>query len=119
MIHFEIANGNLWFVGGLIIIAISCIIWIRCKNIALLKTVTDLHRGTQSERRLVLKLLKHKIPASTIFHDLYVQKPNGTPAKYASKIGVVNALHDAVLNGEDEEIRAQHIRSAQYATRGR
>ena len=235
MMEFEIGNGGLWVVGGLIIVAVSFILWKRCKDIALLKTVTDLHRGTWSERNLVLKLLKHGIPASTIFHDLYVQKPNGnysqvdvvvatkvgiivfevkdysgwifgkghqthwtqvlaygkekyrfynpvmqnnghiealkqklngfadvpfysvivfygncvlkdvsyipdevsyggpesvpkivnvilasgTPASYASKIGVVNVLRDAVLNGEDDEIRAQHIRNAHYATRVR
>lgn len=229
--EFEIENGGLWIVGSLIIIAVSFIIWKRCKDIVLLKTVTDLHRGTWSERKLVLKLLKHGIPASTIFHDLYVQKPNGsysqvdvvvatkvgiivfevkdysgwifgkghqthwtqvlaygkekyrfynpvmqnnghiealkqklkdfadvpfysvivfygncvlkdvsyipdevsygepervpkiinvilasgTPASYASKIGVFNVLRDAVLNGGDDEIRAQHIRNAHYA----
>lgn len=42
---------------------------------------------------------------------------SSTSANYASKIGVVNTLKEAVLNGEDEEIRAQHIRNAQYATR--
>lgn len=40
---------------------------------ALIQTVTKLNRGTESERDLVLKLLRHGIPAVTIFHDLYVQ----------------------------------------------
>ncbi len=235
MIEFEIENEGLWLVFGFIILAISLILWKRCKDITLLKTVTDLHRGTRSERKLVLKLLKHGIPASTIFHDLYVQKTNGnysqvdivvatkvgiivfevkdysgwifgkgyqthwtqvlaygkekyrfynpvmqnnghievlkqklknfadvpfysvivfygncvlknvsyipdevsyggpesvpkiinmilangTPATYASKIKVVNVLREAVLNGEDDEIRAQHIRTTHYATRVR
>lgn len=44
------------------------------KDRALLQTATDLHRGTWSERRLVLRLLKHGVPAKTIFHDLYVEK---------------------------------------------
>src|SRR5574344_1606849 len=48
------------------------------KNVQLLLTVTDLDRGTPSERRLVLKLLKSGIPADHIFHDLYVQNPNNT-----------------------------------------
>jgi hypothetical protein len=43
----------------------------------LLETVTKSYRGTKTERNLVLKLLKNRIPAQTIFHDLYVKKPNG------------------------------------------
>ena len=43
----------------------------------LLKTVTKLHRGTKSERKLVLELLKMGIPADAIFHDLYLRKTNG------------------------------------------
>lgn len=43
----------------------------------LLETVTKSDRGTYAERDLVLKLLKDGIPAQTIFHDLYVRKPNG------------------------------------------
>lgn len=43
----------------------------------LLKTVTKLHRGTKSERKLVLELLKMGIPAEAIFHDLYLRKTNG------------------------------------------
>lgn len=55
------------------------------KNMALLRTVTDTNRGTWSERRLVLNLLKYDIPPITIFHDLYVERYNG---KY-SQIDVV------------------------------
>lgn len=43
----------------------------------LLQTVTDLHRGTWGERRLVLQLLKHGVPAKAVFHDLYVEKTTG------------------------------------------
>ncbi len=43
----------------------------------LLQTVTDLHRGTRGERRLVLQLLKHGVPAKAVFHDLYVEKTTG------------------------------------------
>ncbi|MBF6598332.1 MAG: NERD domain-containing protein [Fermentimonas sp.] len=43
----------------------------------LLKTVTKLHRGTKSERKLVLELLKLGIPADAIFHDIYLRKTNG------------------------------------------
>jgi Holliday junction resolvase len=47
------------------------------QNRNLLETVTKSDRGTYSERNLVLKFLKSGIPAVTIFHDLYVRKPNG------------------------------------------
>lgn len=46
-------------------------------NLNLLETVTESRRGTSSERDLVIKLLKYGIPAQTIFHDLYLRKPNG------------------------------------------
>lgn len=47
------------------------------RNKELLETVTRTNRGTKTERALVLNLLKKGIPAQTIFHDLYVRKPNG------------------------------------------
>jgi hypothetical protein len=47
------------------------------RNKELLETVTRSNRGTATERVLVLNLLKNGIPAQTIFHDLYVRKPNG------------------------------------------
>lgn len=43
----------------------------------LIETVTDLQRGVQSERDLVLKFLKAGVPADVIFHDLYVEKRSG------------------------------------------
>jgi hypothetical protein len=46
------------------------------KNLELIKTVTNLDRGTNSERSLVLKLLKSGIPSETIFHDLMIKKGN-------------------------------------------
>ena len=67
----------------LIIFLIICFLcvsirqWIRYKNIELLKTVTSPKRGTWSERELVLSLLKQGVPSQTIFHDLYVKRPNG------------------------------------------
>jgi hypothetical protein len=39
----------------------------------LLETVTQTHRGTKSERDLVLALLKSGTPPHVIFHDLYLQ----------------------------------------------
>ena len=46
------------------------------KNLELIETVTNLNRGTNSERDLILKLLKNGIPPQTIFHDLIVKKRN-------------------------------------------
>ena len=42
-----------------------------------IEQVTPLNRGTWSERRLILKLLEAGVNPRAIFHDLYIQKPNG------------------------------------------
>src|SRR6478735_10096010 len=42
------------------------------QNRKLIKTVTKLHRGTYSERQLVLKLLKLGFRPTAIYHDLYL-----------------------------------------------
>ena len=63
----------LWGFSCLVVIVILIVLK-RRRDIALLKTVTALHRGTVSEQELVLKLLRYGIPPSAIFHDLYVQK---------------------------------------------
>lgn len=59
----------------------------------LLETDTKSNRGTRSERDLVSKLLKHGIPAQTIFHDLYVKKYNGDFSQIdlvvATKVGII------------------------------
>ncbi len=63
------------------------------RNMALLRTVTDTNRGTCSERKLILKLLKHNIPAITIYHDMYVERYNGQysqiDAVVVTKVGVI------------------------------
>lgn len=46
-------------------------------DIRLIEKVTQLHRGTLSERKLILNLLKNGFPPETIFHDLYIKKGNG------------------------------------------
>lgn len=43
----------------------------------LISSVTPLHRGTASERDLVFRLLNNGIPATTIFHDLLLEKVKG------------------------------------------
>lgn len=45
------------------------------KDNELLSEVTKLNRGTASERRLILSLIKTGISKKAIFHDLYVRKP--------------------------------------------
>lgn len=53
---------------------LGLVIYTNIRNKKLLETVTKSNRGTRSERKLVLKLLKYGIPSQTIFHDLYVEK---------------------------------------------
>ena len=51
----------------------SYLIYNNFQDISLLKSVTSYNRGTQTERHLVLELLKNNIPQQTIFHDLYLE----------------------------------------------
>ena len=59
----------------------------------LLKTVTKTHRGTRTERLMILKLLKSGIPHQTIFHDLYIKKPSSHYCQIdlvvATKVGII------------------------------
>ena len=64
----------------------------KIRDIKLLKTVTSRKRGTKTERDLVLKLLKHGIPAQTIFHDLYVEYNGKT-----SQIDIVLATTQGII----------------------
>ena len=77
---------------GVIVIAIA--IFYRLKNMALLKTVTTIHRGTRSERKLILRLLKHGIPPITTYHDLYLSKRANNQyaqidAVVVTKVGII------------------------------
>jgi hypothetical protein len=58
----------------IIVLIFGLVIYTKIRNKRLLETVTKSNRGTRSERKLVLKLLKYGIPSQTIFHDLYVEK---------------------------------------------
>jgi hypothetical protein len=49
----------------------------RKKNRELISSVTSLNRGTESERSLILRLLKKEFPSVTIYHDLIIKKDNG------------------------------------------
>ncbi len=44
----------------------------------LFEKVTTSDRGAYAERSLIVKLLKYGVPAQTIFHDLYLKRPNGS-----------------------------------------
>ena len=58
-------------------VIISLFIFKKIKDRKLLQTITKSYRGTKSERKLVLRLLKYGISAEDIFHDLYLEKNNG------------------------------------------
>jgi hypothetical protein len=49
----------------------------RKRNRELISSVTSLNRGTESERSLILRLLKKEFPSVTIYHDLIIKKDNG------------------------------------------
>lgn len=81
----------------LLLFALAIIIGLHLRTVRnnrkLLQTVTDLQRGTWSERRLVLQLLKHGVPAKTIFHDLYIKKTMGGTSQIdlvvPTKVGII------------------------------
>ena len=63
------------FFGVVAAIAYWC--YVNARNNELIEQATSLSRGERSERRLVLKLLKMGVNPRAIFHDIYLQKPNG------------------------------------------
>lgn len=65
----------------------------------LLKTVTSKNRGTKSERKMVLKILKSGIKSTAVFHDLYLNNGNG---KY-SQIDLVIATNVGIVVFEIKE----------------
>ena len=70
---------TLVFIGVLLFLILLIIIlnlYKSHKNRELIKSVTSLKRGTNSELNLILKLLKSGINSKTIFHDLIIKKEN-------------------------------------------
>jgi hypothetical protein len=61
----------------LVILAIFLHIRHQRKKREIISYVTSLSRGERSERDLIYRLIKAGIPASTIFHDLYIPTKNG------------------------------------------
>ena len=80
-------------VVGIFLLAILIFILLKIKEKQLLETVTKSHRGTKTERELVLKLLKAGFPAQTIFHDLYLRNRYGNYSQIdlvlATKVGII------------------------------
>jgi hypothetical protein len=75
------------------LLTISVLIFERLRDQKLIKTVTSPYRGTWSERKMVLNLLKSGIPAQTIFHDLYLRNSNGKFSQLdlvvATRVGII------------------------------
>jgi hypothetical protein len=73
--------------------SIFLVFFIKIKNRKLLETVTKHYRGTNTERKLVLRLLKYGIPAQSIFHDLYVKKSSDNFSQIdlvvVTKVGII------------------------------
>lgn len=76
-----------------LIIGIVYFVYVKLQERDLIKQVTPINRGEWSERRLILKLLKEGINPKAIFHDLYIQKPNGEYTQVdivvATKAGII------------------------------
>jgi LPXTG-motif cell wall-anchored protein len=86
-------NIMLWIIICTVLLAGFIFLFRKRQERRLLNTVTKPHRGTRTERDLVLKLLKNKIPAKTIFHDLYVKNYNGKFSQIdlvvATRVGII------------------------------
>ncbi len=86
---------NLYFIILFFILlsVISIFVYNEFKDRKILKTVTNLNRGTKSERKMVLKILKSGIKSTAIFHDLYLNNGNGKYSQIdlvvATKVGIV------------------------------
>ena len=57
------------------------------------RSVTGLHRGNRSERKLILSLLNSGRSSNAVFHDLYVPRKSGTysqiDAVLATSVGMI------------------------------
>lgn len=69
------------------------VVWTWYEDYMLLRTVTNFRRGTRSERRLILYLLKCGASPDDLYHDLYVRKSNGQysqiDALLVTRVGIV------------------------------
>ncbi len=82
-------------IGAFIILAFYgfFIIYRKIYDIIQLRSVTDRKRGTQSERDLILQLLKFGIPKHKIFHDLFLENRQGRSSQIdlvvITKVGII------------------------------
>lgn len=78
---------------GIFLLTILVYLFLLLRDRKLLETVTKSHRGTKTERELVLKLLKAGFPPQTIFHDLYLRNKFGNYSQIdlvlATKVGII------------------------------
>jgi hypothetical protein len=85
---------------ALLCVSIIVALYVICRNVKnhlyyrkLLQTVTSRDRGTPSERKLVLQLLKFGIHPNAIFHDLYLRKRYNKFVQIdivlATKVGII------------------------------
>lgn len=78
----------------LIFLCIAIVLFlIHRENMRLLCSVSAPHRGTKSERKLIIKLLRKGVHPQAVFHDLYLRKRNG---EY-SQIDLVVALPQGLV----------------------
>ena len=68
----------MWILISLFVSLVVYFIYKTVRDIQLLRTVTQLNRGTRSERDLIIRLLKEGVSSDDIFHDLYIEKKDGT-----------------------------------------
>lgn len=70
-----------------------CLVYTKHKERKLITQVTSISRGEWSERKVILELLKFGINPRAIFHDLYIQKPDGQYTQVdiavATKAGII------------------------------
>lgn len=71
----------------------------RWRYMRLLRSVTSPDRGTGSEHRLIVRMLKRGVHPKAIFHDLYVERSNGEFAQ----IDIVVATPQGLLAIEVKE----------------
>lgn len=81
------------FLSFILLSIVTFFIRSEIKDRKLLKSVTSLNRGTRSERKMVLKILKSGIKPTAIYHDLYLDNGNEKYSQIdlvvATKVGIV------------------------------
>ena len=86
-------NLNFIILVFILLIVVFIFVYKEFKDRELLKTVTTLNRGTRSERKMVLKILKSGIKSTAIFHDIYLNNGNGKYSQIdlvvATKVGII------------------------------